>query len=84
MNKRARTLRALFRGIARLQRSFTLEIGPLRATGVPAVLVGVTGIIVASGVTAALAKSASRLPETLGEVRGLADSLNARNPRLKS
>ncbi|HEX3456828.1 MAG TPA: hypothetical protein VHR97_02645 [Candidatus Baltobacteraceae bacterium] len=84
MNKRARSLRALFRGLARLQRSFTLEIGPLRATGVPAVLVGVTGIIVAGGVTAALAKSASRLPETLGEARGLADSLNARNPRLKS
>ena len=56
----------------------------MRATGVPAVLVGVTGIIVAGGVTAALAKSASRLPETLGEARGLADSLNARNPRLKS
>jgi hypothetical protein len=84
MNKRARTLRALFRGIARLQRSFTLEIGPLRATGVPAILVGVTGIIAASGVTAALAKSANRLPETLGEARGLADALNARNPRLKS
>ena len=47
MNKRARTLRAIFRGIARLQRSFTLEVGPLRATGVPAILVGVTGIIVA-------------------------------------
>ena len=84
MNKRARTLRAIFRGIARLQRSFTLEIGPLRATGIPSMLGGVTGIVVAGGVTAALAQSASRLPETLGEARGLADSLNARNPRLKS
>jgi hypothetical protein len=84
MNKRARTLRALFRGLARLQRSFSLEIGPLRATGIPAVLVGVTGVIVASGVTAALAKSASRLPETLGEARGLADALGSRSPRLKS
>jgi hypothetical protein len=84
MNKRARVLRAIFRGIARLQRSFTIEVGPLRASGVPAILVGVTGIILASGVTAALAKGASRLPETLGEARNLADALNAGSPRLKS
>jgi len=84
MNKRARTLRALFRGLARLQQSFSIEIGPLRATGVPAVLLGVTGIVLASGVTAALAKSATRLPETLGEARGLAEALNAGSPRLKS
>ena len=45
---------------------------------------GVTGIILASGVTAALAKGASRLPETLGEARNLADALNAGSPRLKS
>jgi hypothetical protein len=84
MNKRARTLRALFRGLARLQRSFTIEVGPLRASGVPAILLGVTGIVLASGVTAALAKGANRLPETLGEARGLAEALNAGSPRLKS
>lgn len=50
----------------------------------PAVLLGVTGIILASGVTAALAKGATRLPETLGQARGLAEALNARAPRLKS
>ena len=84
MNKRARVLRAILRGIARVQRTFTIEVGPLRASGVPAILVGVTGIILASGVTAALAKGASRLPETLGEARNLADALNAGSPRLKS
>jgi len=85
MNNRARTLRAFFRGIARIQKTFTIEIGPLRARGVPAVLLGVTGIILASGVTAALAKGATRLPETLGEARGLADALNASAAaRLKS
>jgi hypothetical protein len=84
MNNRARTLRAFFRGLARLQRSFTIEIGPVRATGVPAILMGVSGIILASGVTAALAKGANRLPETLSEARGLADALNAGSPRLKS
>jgi len=56
----------------------------VRASGVPAVLLGVTGIILASGVTAALAKGASRLPEMLGEARNLADALNAGSPRLKS
>ncbi len=78
MNNRARTLRAFFRGLARVQQTFSIEIGPLRATGVPAVLLGVTGIVLASGVTAALAKGATRLPETLGEARGLAEALNAR------
>jgi hypothetical protein len=70
--------------MARVQRTFKLEIGPLRASGVPAVLLGVTGIILASGVTAALSRGATRLPETLGEARGLAEALNARAPRLKS
>jgi hypothetical protein len=85
MNDRARSLRAFFRGVARVQRTFSIEVGPLRATGVPALLLGVTGIILASGVTATLTKGATRLPETLGEARGLADALNAGSPRhLKS
>jgi hypothetical protein len=84
MNNGARRLRALFRGFARVQRSFTIEVGPLRSTGIPAILLGVTGIVLASGVTAALAKGATRLPEALGEARGLAEALNARTPRLKS
>jgi hypothetical protein len=78
-------MRAFFRGVTRLQRTFTLEVGPLRATGVPAILLGVTGIILAGGVTAALAKGATRLPEALGEARGLAEALNSRtSPRLPS
>jgi len=84
MNNRGQSLRAFFRGVARLQRTFTLEIGPLKARGVPAVLIGVTGIVLASGVTAALAKSAMRLPEALGEARGIAEALNSGSPRLRS
>lgn len=84
MNNGARRLRAFFRGFARVQRSFTIEVGPLRASGVPAVLLGVTGIVLASGVTVALSKGATRLPEALGEARGLAEAINARAPRLKS
>jgi hypothetical protein len=67
-----------------MQRTFTIEIGPLRARGIPAVLLGVGGIVLASGVTAALARGADRLPETLGRARDLADALNAGSPRLKS
>ncbi len=84
MNKRARTLRAIFRGLARVQRTFTIEIGPLRARGIPAVLLGVGGIVLASGITAALAKGAPRLPETLGEARKLAEAVSGNTPRLKS
>lgn len=84
MKKRAALARAVFRGIARLQKSFTIELGPLRATGIPAVLLGVSGIVLASGVTAALAKGATRLPETLSEARGLAEALTGSSPRLKA
>ena len=85
MNDRALRLRAVFRGLARVQKTFSLEIGPLRATGVPAILVGVAGVVLASGVTAALAKGATRLPEALGEARGLTEALNvSRSPRLPS
>jgi hypothetical protein len=68
--------------MARVQREFTLEIGPLRATGVPAVLVGVCGIVAASGLAAFLARSARRLPETLSEAKGLAQTLRGDRPRL--
>ena len=78
-------MKAVFRGLARTQQTFSIEIGPLRATGVPAILVGVTGIVLASGIAAALSKSAPRLPETLGEARGLAEALSGGPaPRLRS
>lgn len=84
MKEQASRLRALLRGFARVQRTFTIKVGPLKATGVPAILLGVTGIVLASGVTAALARGATRLPETLGEARGLAEALSSGSPRLRS
>jgi hypothetical protein len=84
MSDPARTVRAVFRGLARLQKTFTIEVGPLRATGMPALLLGVSSIVLASGLTVALAKSATRLPETLGEARGLAEAVNTGSPRLRS
>jgi hypothetical protein len=84
MAKKSSLARAILRGIARVQQTFSIEIGPVRASGVPAILIGVTGIVLASGVTAALAKSANRLPETLGEARGLAEALGGTSRRLPS
>jgi hypothetical protein len=82
MKKRGRILKAIFRGIARVQESFEIHIGPIHARGVPAILVGVTGIVAASGVAAMLARSAERLPETLREARGLSESLRGARPPL--
>ncbi|MBV8197168.1 MAG: hypothetical protein JO263_03455 [Candidatus Eremiobacteraeota bacterium] len=71
--------------MARLQRSFTIELGPLRATGVPAILIGVTGVVLAGGLAAALPRGIMRLPEALGEARGIAEALaSGGSPRLKS
>ncbi|HTU81615.1 MAG TPA: hypothetical protein VMF61_05775 [Candidatus Acidoferrales bacterium] len=84
MKNSSNRIKAFLRGMARLQRAFTIELGPVRASGVPAILLGVSGIVLASGVTAALAKGATRLPETLSEARGLAEAIGANRPRLKS
>jgi len=75
-------VKALFRGIARTQETFTIEVGPIRASGVPAILVAVTGVIVAGGIASVLSKSGGRLPETLREARGLAETLRGDRPRL--
>jgi hypothetical protein len=82
MKKPGRVVRALFRGIARVGQTFEIHLGPIHARGVPAILVGVTGIVVASGISAMLAKSAERLPETLREARGLVESIHGRQAHL--
>jgi hypothetical protein len=82
MEQRKSVVKAVFRGIASTQKSFTIEVGPLRATGVPAILVAVTGIVLAAGASSVLARNAARLPETLREARGLAEALRGERPRL--
>ena len=82
MSKKSDAVKAFFKGLARLERQYTLEVGPVRATGVPAILLGVCGVVVASGVAAFLARSAERLPETLSEAKGLAQTLRGDRPRL--
>ena len=64
-----------FKGVARVTRTFSFEIGPLRARGVPAILVAVTGVVAAAGAMQALTTSVERLPETIRETRVLAQIL---------
>lgn len=73
-----------FKGLAKVTKTFSLEIGPVRAKGVPAILVGVTGIVLAAGVARALSQSSDRLPETLREARSLAQAVRPEVPKLPS
>jgi len=82
MSKAASIVRAVFKGIARLDKTYTIDIGPVRATGVPAVLVAVTGIVVGAGIASLLSRAGARLPETLHEARGLAETFRGDRPRL--
>lgn len=78
MAKNAKVVREVFRGISRMNDSYRLSLGPVRADGLPALLLAVTGIVLAGGIATALARNAERLPETLREARGLAESLRQR------
>jgi len=63
------------KALSRVTRTFAIRIGPVRARGVPAVLVAGTGLVLAAGMARALVVNADRLPETLREARGLAEAL---------
>jgi hypothetical protein len=78
-----KTFRTFIKTIARAQTVFSIEVGPIRATGLPAVLVAITGIVVGSGIASMLVRGAARLPETLGEARALAETLRGDRARLK-
>lgn len=56
-----------FRDLARVTKTFRLEVGPLRAQGVPAVLLGVSAIITAGGLASLFAKNPNALAETIRE-----------------
>lgn len=79
---KASVVKAVFRGISRMQETYRIDVGPVRATGVPAILVAVTGVVIAGGIAALLSKSAGRLPETMREARGLAETLRGDRRRL--
>ncbi|MDQ6825892.1 MAG: hypothetical protein M3Z14_01660 [Candidatus Eremiobacteraeota bacterium] len=75
-----------FRGLARVTRTFKVEMGHFRAQGAPAVIVSACGLALAAGLMRAINQNAAILPDTLREAKGLVDSLKAERaaPQLKS
>jgi hypothetical protein len=59
---------------ARVLRASRLRFGPMKAMGVPSILIGVAGIILAVGVSRSLGTIAPMLPETLREMKSLIDA----------
>jgi hypothetical protein len=74
----------VLKGLAKVTKTFSLEVGPLRARGVPAVFVAATGLVLAAGVARALMQSSDRLPETLREARSLTVAMRNEVPKLPS
>jgi hypothetical protein len=66
---------------ARLARAFRLEYGGFKATGAPAVIVSLTGLVVAAGLMRAVREAAPMVPETLREVRALMEIREAQRER---
>jgi hypothetical protein len=65
---------------ARVLRVSKLRFGKLRAQGLPAILFGVAGIVIAAGAMRALQAGAPNLPETLREFRQLIESNRRSKP----
>jgi hypothetical protein len=59
---------------ARVLRASRLRFGEVRAMGVPAILIGVAGVILAAGVSRSLGTIAPKLPETIRELKSLIDA----------
>jgi len=65
---------------ARALRVSKLRLGNLRAQGIPAILLGVAGIVLAAGAMRALQAGAPNLPETIREIRQLIESNRRSKP----
>jgi len=66
--------------LAKALRVSKLRFGDLRAQGLPAILLGVAGIVLAAGAMRALQAGAPTLPETLRELRQLIESNRRSKP----
>ena len=65
---------------ARVLRASKLRFGSFRAQGVPAILLGVSGIIVAAGAARILFAATPMLPEVLRETKSLLEATR-RDPK---
>ena len=70
--------------LARVARSFKIEIGDFRAQGAPAVILALGGLTMAAGMVRLLSQNAAILPETLREAKGLVEALRPEPKRLNS
>jgi hypothetical protein len=59
---------------ARVLRASRVRVGPLRASGAPAIFLGIATVILAAGVARTLGTLAPMLPETLRETKGLIET----------
>ena len=66
--------------LARALRASKLRFGDVRTQGLPAILLGVAGIVLAAGAMRALQAGAPNLPETIREVRALLESNRRTTP----
>jgi hypothetical protein len=65
---------------ARVLRASRIRVGRVRAMGVPAILIGVAGVILAAGVSRSLGTVAPMLPETLREMKSLLETRRDARP----
>jgi hypothetical protein len=62
---------------ARILRASSIRIGDVRVRGVPAILLGVSAIVVSAGTVRALARAAPSLAEALREATKLVDAVRS-------
>jgi hypothetical protein len=66
--------------LTRALRASKLRFGEARAQGLPAILLGVAGIVLAAGAMRALQAGAPSLPDTIREFRALLESNRRTKP----
>ena len=64
-----------FKSLAKVTKTFKLEVGRIRAEGVPAVLLSAAAVVLAAGVAKTLVSATPNLPEAFREARGLLGAL---------
>jgi hypothetical protein len=63
-------------------RASRIRFGSVRVQGVPAILVGVSCVVVAGGIARALQRATPALPDAVREARGFWESLRHERPPL--
>ena len=74
----------MLRDLAAVLRASQIRYGGFRVRGVPAILAGVTAVVLAAGTVRTLAATAPSLPEALREAKNLAEALRGDKPRLNA